>query len=238
MKKVSNWFIIIVICVSSLSAMGQTKSQFCIAKNGQTATIVLDGNDWAGVVRAANDLGDDVRKVTGTAAAVTTATDMTDVGQGYIVVGTIGKSQLIDRLAKRGKSDVKAVRGQWESYLIDVVDGNLVIAGSDKRGTIYGIYEISQRIGVSPWYWWADAPVKHQNELTYDGGRIVQPSPKVKYRGIFINDEWPSFGTWCNNQFGGVNSKASWCPPVSHGSETRYSDHTPSPSTTISAEST
>ena len=74
---------------------------------------------------------------------------------------------------------MRQVRGQWESYLIDVVDGNLVIAGSDKRGTIYGIYEISQRIGVSPWYWWADVPVRHQDEVYYDGGRIVQPSPKV-----------------------------------------------------------
>ena len=100
------------------------------------------------------------------------------------------------------------IKGQWESYLIDIVDGNLVIAGSDKRGTIYGIYEISERIGVSPWYWMADAPIKHQDEVYYDGGRIVQPSPKVKYRGIFINDEWPSFGTWCTNHFGGVNAKA------------------------------
>ena len=89
-----------------------------------------------------------------------------------------------------------------------MVDGHLVIAGSDKRGTIYGIYEISQRIGVSPWYWMADAPVVHHDEVYYDAGRIVQPSPKVKYRGIFINDEWPSFGTWCNNHFGGVNAKA------------------------------
>ena len=193
--------------------MGQTVSPFCIAKDGRTATIVVDANDWAGVVRAANDLGDDVRKVTGTAAAVVTGdaallSVITAAGQGRIVVGTIGKSRLIDQLVRRRKIDVKAVRGQWESYLIDVVDDNLVIAGSDKRGTIYGIYEISQRMGVSPWYWWADVPVRHQDEVVYRGGRILQPSPKVKYRGIFINDEWPSFGTWCNNQFGGVNSKA------------------------------
>ena len=115
---------------------------------------------------------------------------------------------MIDKLVKQKKIDVKKVKGQWESYLIDVVDGNLVIAGSDKRGTIYGIYDISERIGVSPWYWMADAPVKHQDELYYDGGRFVQPSPKVKYRGIFINDEWPPFGGWCQKHFGGVNSRA------------------------------
>ena len=187
--------------------MGQTASRFCIAENGEAATIVVDDNDWPGVIRAARDLGDDVRKVTGKAADVMTADGKAEVGQGHIVVGTIGKSRLIDKLVKRRKIDVKAVRGQWESYLIDVVDNNLIIAGSDKRGTIYGIYDISQRIGVSPWYWWADIPVEHQDVLVYDGGRFVQPSPKVKYRGIFINDEWPSFGTWCNNQFGGVNSK-------------------------------
>ena len=88
-----------------------------------------------------------------------------------------------------------------------MVDGNLVVAGSDKRGTIYGIYEISQRIGVSPWYWWADVPVQHKDEVYWAEGRFVQPSPKVKYRGIFINDEWPSFGEWATEHFGGVNSK-------------------------------
>lgn len=86
---------------------------------------------------------------------------------------------------KQRKLDAGKVRGQWESFVIDVVDGNLVVAGSDKRGTIYGIYEISRRIGVSPWYWWADVPVQHQDDIYWNGGRFVQPSPKVKYRGIF-----------------------------------------------------
>ena len=196
-------------------ATAQTE-RFCIAQEGKTASIIVDADDWKGVVRAARDLADDVRKVTGTASQLDLQT-ANSAGllpherknlQSSILVGTIGKSRIIDQLVKQKKIDVKKVKGQWESYLIDVVDGNLVIAGSDKRGTIYGIYEISQRIGVSPWYWMADAPVKHQDEVYYDGGRIIQPSPKVKYRGIFINDEWPSFGTWCTNHFGGVNSKA------------------------------
>ena len=187
--------------------MGAMAQRFCIASKNKTATIVVDENDWKGVIRAANDLGDDVRKVSGTVAAVVGSAAVPQQSD-VIIVGTIGKSRTIDHLIKQKKIDVKKVRGQWESYLIDVVDGNLVIAGSDKRGTIYGIYEISQRIGVSPWYYMADAPVKHQDEVWYDGGRIVQPSPKVKYRGLFINDEWPSFGGWCTNKFGGVNSKA------------------------------
>ena len=164
---------------------------FVIAENGKVSPIIIDRHDWKGVARAADDLADDIRKVTGTKAEVV-------IGKmpknGSIIVGTIGKSKQIDALIVKHKIDVSQVRGQWESYLIDLVDGNLVIAGSDKRGTIYGIYEISKKIGVSPWYWWADVPVHHQDCLYYTAGRTVQPSPKVKYRGIFINDEWPSFG--------------------------------------------
>ena len=197
-----------VTALAMLTATAQ-QTRFCIAQDGKTAPILVDTNDWKGVIRAAKDLGDDVRKVTGTSSEVVeTSQPLALCPQTSILVGTIGKSKLIDQLIKQKKIDVKQVRGQWESYLIDVVDGHLIIAGSDKRGTIYGIYEISQRIGVSPWYWMADAPVVHHDEVYYDGGRIVQPSPKVKYRGIFINDEWPSFGTWCNNHFGGVNAKA------------------------------
>ena len=193
----------IVLFIMATNAMAQ--GTFCIAKDGKAAVIVVDEQDWKGVIRAANDLGDDVRKVTGTASEV--MLDNT-FPKGTIVVGTIGKSRIIDQLVKQKKLDVSKVRGQWESFVIDVVDGNLVVAGSDKRGTIYGIYEISQRIGVSPWYWWADVPVKHQDELYWNNGRFVQPSPKVKYRGIFINDEWPSFGDWATEHFGGINSKA------------------------------
>jgi hypothetical protein len=147
--------------------------------------------------------------VTGTASAgeIENGKLKLENGTGAICVGTIGKSRLIDGLVKQKKLDVSKVKGQWESFVIDVVDGRLVVAGSDKRGTIYGIYEISQRIGVSPWYWWADVPVQHQDEVYWTDGRFVQPSPKVKYRGIFINDEWPSFGGWATEHFGGVNSK-------------------------------
>lgn len=212
MKKIV--MIFLFVC-AWIGAMAQTE-RFCIAREGKTASIILDADDWKGVIRAARDLGDDVRKVTGVASQVDLQSS-NSAGmlpherknlQASILVGTIGKSRVIDQLVKQKKIDIRKVQGQWEAYLIDIVDGNLVIAGSDKRGTIYGIYEISQRIGVSPWYWMADAPIRHQDKVYYDGGRLVQPSPKVKYRGIFINDEWPSFGTWCTNHFGGVNAKA------------------------------
>ena len=201
-----------------VSIMAQTK-QFCIAKDGKAATIIVDEKDWKGVIRAANDLADDVRKVTGTGAPLLSPqlggrtdvdkllTQLGEVGRGPILVGTIGKSRLIDRLIKQKKLNIKPIKGHWEGYVIDVVDGSLVIAGNDKRGTIFGIYEISRRIGVSPWYWMADAPVVHKDELYYTDGYDYD-WPAVKYRGIFINDEWPSFGTWCQKHFGGVNAKA------------------------------
>lgn len=177
---------------------------FRLAAGGTAASILVSGEDWQGVVRAASDLGQDIGRVTGTAAQVVKADTPR---QGSIIVGTIGKSPLIDGLVKAGKLDVDGVRGQWESFVIETVDGSLVVAGSDKRGTIYGIYDISEKIGVSPWYWWADVQPRKSASLYVKNGRYVQPSPKVKYRGIFINDEWPSFGGWATAKFGGLNAK-------------------------------
>ena len=179
---------------------------FCIAKDGQVATILVDENDWNGVIRAAKDLGNDVYRVTGVASPVVSSSNYNNVVKNCIIVGTIGKNKLIDTLIRQKKLNVKRIKDHWEGFIIDWVDGNLVIAGNDKRGTIYGIYEISKSIGVSPWYWMADAPVVHKDEVYFNDYK--EDWPAVKYRGIFINDEWPSFGTWCQKHFGGVNAKA------------------------------
>ena len=154
-------------------------------------TITYDPLDWKGVRMAVENLRHDLKAVTGSANAP-------------VVVGTIGKS----KLAKKYKQQSKELQGKWEQYLIFTDKGKLVILGSDKRGTIYGIYELSRQIGVSPWYWMADAPIQKHEQLFAKSGIYTDGEPKVKYRGIFINDEWPSFGTWCKNQFGGINSKA------------------------------
>ena len=214
MKRLVSFLLFVCVCTV---ATAQTE-RFCIAKEGKTASIIVDADDWKGVIRAAHNLADDVRKVTGKEAPLLSppggksdaaiSSPQGGTGGGLIIVGTIGKSRLIDRLIKQKKLDVKIIKGRWEAYKICVVDENLVIAGSDKRGTIYGIYELSQRMGVSPWYWMADAPVIHKDEVWYYGYGHDYDWPAVKYRGIFINDEWPSFGTWCNTHFGGVNSKA------------------------------
>lgn len=154
-------------------------------------TITYDPLDWKGVKMAVENLRHDLKAVTGSANAP-------------VVVATIGKS----KLAKKYKLQSKELQGKWEQYLIFTDKGKLVILGSDKRGTIFGIYELSRQIGVSPWYWMADAPIQKHEQIFAKSGVYTDGEPKVKYRGIFINDEWPSFGTWCNNQFGGINSKA------------------------------
>lgn len=154
-------------------------------------TITYDPLDWKGVKMAVENLRHDLKAVTGSANAP-------------VVVATIGKS----KLAKKYKLQSKELQGKWEQYLIFTDKGKLVILGSDKRGTIYGVYELSSQIGVSPWYWMADAPIQKHEQIFAKSGVYTDGEPKVKYRGIFINDEWPSFGTWCNNQFGGINSKA------------------------------
>lgn len=171
---------------------------------GRVAPIVVADNDWKGVARAAADFAADVERVASVRSDVLTRLR----GRGCVVAGTIGKSTIVDSLVAAGRINVDDVRGRWESYVIEEVDGNLVIAGADKRGTIYGIYTLSEEIGVSPWYFMADAvPRKHEGRLTVDGRRRLQPSPAVKYRGIFINDEEPSFGSWARNKFGGYNSR-------------------------------
>ena len=178
---------------------------FPLVAKGKAASIYVDSADWKGVIRAAYDLGNDVGKVSGVTSQI--VEKGTYPSKGALLIGTIGKSKIIDQLIANKELDVSAIKGHWESYLIQTVHGNLVVVGSDKRGTIYGIYDISEKIGVSPWYFWADVPVKKSNELYVQSGRVVQDSPKVKYRGIFINDESPSFTGWCNAKFGGVNSK-------------------------------
>jgi len=136
----------------------------------RAAPIRYDVADFKGAIRAIVDLQNDINSVTGIKPALLT----NDVVQEYeIVIGTLGNSKLIDNLAKSGKLDSKDLKGKWESFVITTIDDSkkagrktLVIAGSDKRGTIYGIYELSRQLGVSPWYWWGDVPAK-KRETAY-----------------------------------------------------------------------
>lgn len=187
---------------------------FVLAENGKVAPVIVSGDDWKGVKIAAENLSQDFKRVTGTAAPLVQKGQLPSGAATAIIAGTIGHNELIDDLIKRGVIQAGEVGGKWESTLMQVVDHPLpgikralVIAGSDKRGTIYGIYEISRQIGVSPWYYWADVPVVHQNSIYCLETREVLPSPKVKYRGIFLNDEAPALSGWVHEQFAGFNHR-------------------------------
>ena len=113
-----------------------------------------------------------------------------------ILIGTVGKNPAIDRLKL---SDLK---GKREKFIITTVDKMVVIAGSDRRGTIYGIYELSRQLGVSPWYWWADVPVEKHHEAYIKKGSYTDGEPAVEFRGLFLNDEAPCLTSWVKNTFG------------------------------------
>lgn len=182
-----------------------------VSTGGSPSVISYDDSDFPGVVRAIHDLQNDVESVTGKRPLIAAENE---VPEYEIIIGTLGKSKVIDQLVQSKKLDLKDLKGMWESFVIATIEKPqpgtkkcLVIAGSDKRGTIYGIYELSQQLGISPWYWWADVPVKKRPSAYVLAGRYASGEPKVKYRGIFINDESPSFTGWCSAKFGGVNSK-------------------------------
>jgi hypothetical protein len=185
---------------------------FVLAANGRAARLMVSDNDWPGVLRAVGDLSGDVGRVTGHNAPV--VENGVPTGDEVVLIGTIGRSRLIDALVSNHKLDVSGIAGKWESAVTTVVEHPmkgvrraLVIAGADKRGTIYGIYDLSEQIGVSPWYWWADVRVPHADALFVEPGRYVQPVPAVKYRGIFFNDEAPALSGWTKERFGGMNQE-------------------------------
>ncbi|MDP4210179.1 MAG: glycosyl hydrolase 115 family protein [Bacteroidota bacterium] len=193
---------------------------FAISVNGQSAPLFANAGDYPGVIRVLGDLKKDIVSVTNSEPKL--CIDTLPVSKNIVVVGTLGKSPVIDKLVKDGKLDVTGISGKWEAFMIQVVenpfpgtDKALVVVGSDKRGTIYGIYDISTKIGVSPWYWWADVPVRHKDALFVKPGKYLQGSPSVKYRGIFLNDEWPNLTNWVTEKFGTVNPSVN--PPIPKG---------------------
>ena len=158
--------------------------------------IYMDANDCRGVSYAANALVKDISKVSGSQATITSNRKAT------ILVGTIGHSAAIDQLVKQKRINGNLLKGKREKFIITVVNNQLVIAGSDRRGTIYGIYELSQQMGVSPWYDWADVPVEHHDSIFVNRGTYSDGEPAVRYRGIFLNDEAPCLTSWVKNTYG------------------------------------
>jgi hypothetical protein len=194
------------------SYISTTKGVFTIAAQGHIAPLVVSSKDFPGVRRILSHLQHDLLDVTSAVPQI--FTDSLPSAQELVIIGTIGKSPIIDQLISSGKLKTDGVAGTWESFVIQVIEHPfpqvsraLVIAGSDKRGTIFGMYDLSAKIGVSPWEWWADVPPKKHTSLFVTSTRFIQPSPKVRYRGIFINDEAPALSGVAQEKFGGFNSR-------------------------------
>ncbi|MCJ1436841.1 hypothetical protein MMC27_006223 [Xylographa pallens] len=222
MKQINTLLAVISFSVSVSGLLQQATLSFTsdssslqLAGNGVKSQIILDGKDWPGVIRTANDLAMDFGRVTGTNATIELVNNtviqpmpLTSNGGATIIAGTIGNSSFIDNLISAQKINVSQIQGQWESFSSQVVSNPvpglasaLVIAGSDKRGTIYGMYDISEQMGVSPWYWFADVASKNQSAIYAMNMTKIQGPPSVKYRGLFINDEQPALTNWVNDNY-------------------------------------
>ncbi|MFA7156070.1 MAG: glycosyl hydrolase 115 family protein, partial [Proteiniphilum sp.] len=183
-----------------------TDGSFPLAAVSLKTEIVTDSDDPLSVKTAATLFADDIKRVTGREVSLT---DCDAVTAPYIVlVGTLENNRLIRELAAKKKISTSEIEGSWERFIIQVVDNPfsnvskaLVVAGSDRRGAAYGLFTLSETIGVSPWYWWADVPVEKRNELHLTVDRFVSQTPSVKYRGLFINDEDWGLLPWAKHTF-------------------------------------
>jgi hypothetical protein len=187
------------------------EGRFALAERGQPAPIYVDAAEDAGVRRAARSLQADLGRVTGTEPVLAGGQG---AGARMVIVGTLGAGGVVDRLVREGALRPDGIAGRREAFLLAVVDRPmpgldraLVIAGSDRRGTIFGVYDLSARIGVSPWYWWADVPPERHPDLYILPGRHADAGPLVRYRGIFINDEAPALSGWAHERFGGFDHR-------------------------------
>lgn len=155
-----------------------TCAQFML-RSGQSLTLACDNAEEKVVQTALTLFARDYQSVFSASAA-------TDIRQGNVIVGTLGRSPLL----KATGADLSALQGKKQAFLLNVLpDGKLLIAGSDPHGTAYGIMELSRLIGVSPWEWWADATPERKTSFILPADYYLTQSPSVEYRGIFINDE-------------------------------------------------
>lgn len=204
-------YLSILLFIWSISLSAQIKITFDNDSNSvlfplfasdAPCVIRYDDSDFEVVRIAASLFADDLKRVTGTRGKLSRQNNSSNI----VLVGTIGYNKQIDELIKHGKLDVTPIRNTWERYIIktinnpfDGVDKALVVVGSDRRGTAFGLLSISEAIGVSPWYWWADIPVKHKStSLHVEPIDYISDAPSVKYRGIFLNDEGWGLFPWAS----------------------------------------
>ncbi len=182
------------------------RQDFHVLVDGVMATIVTESDDFSVCHVAAGLLADDIQRVCGMKPQITSS--LKGLSGHVIYIATLGKSPLVDRLVAEKKLDVSTVTGQWETFVLQVVDRpvagverGLFIIGSDRRGTAFGVLDLSEKMGVSPWYWWADVPVSKRETIAVRKGRYQQGPPSVKYRGIFINDEDWGMHPWARETY-------------------------------------
>ncbi|MEM9964695.1 MAG: glycosyl hydrolase 115 family protein, partial [Asticcacaulis sp.] len=187
-----------------------TGAAFTLIHNATPVSIYVDATDDPAVLHVAGNFAKDLERVSGKPATV--VNDLRNAKGQVVIIGSLGRNSVIDGLVTSGAVRADDLSGQWEAYRQVVVDKPfagidraLVIVGSDRRGAVFGTYDISSKIGVSPWYWWADVPVEQRKSVYITAGER-QDQPKVKYRGLFINDEEPAFGNWAREKFGGINA--------------------------------
>jgi hypothetical protein len=181
-----------------------TPGGFVLVEPGRAPTIVVDPADAAVVRHAADDLATDIQTVTAQPAVVSAG----PTAKIAILVGTLGHSKLIDQIVASRRIDVSRLAGRWESFVIAAldhplpgVDKALVVIGSDRRGTAFGVYEVAQAMGVSPWAWWADVAPAHRDRLFVRSGLHRFGPPSVRYRGVFVNDEDWGLYPWAAKTF-------------------------------------
>lgn len=187
-------------------------TSFALIQVGRPASVLADPGADPAVRHAADGFAGDLERVSGARAA--RIHQLAGVKGPVVLIGVLGRSPAIDALVRAGKIKPQDIAGEWEAFRQIVVDKPapgiaraLVIVGSDRRGAVYGAYDLSEKIGVSPWHWFADVPVAQQaNVFVTAGSRRDQP--RVRYRGFFINDEAPAFSTWAQKKFGGANARA------------------------------
>lgn len=201
-------FILLTLNVTAQSIIAEKASATSFTIDN--TVIYVDANDDKVVQIAAALLQKDIEAVAGNKVAISNSLSTT--AKNIIIIGSLEKSSLVKQLIQQNKINVAAVKNKWEAYQLQTIstpfkgiDNAIVITGSDRRGTAFGVFELSKQIGVSPWYWWADVPVKKNQHLHIQKGITITDAPKVKYRGIFINDEAPALSGWSKEKFGGFN---------------------------------
>ena len=191
------WFTATALSAGNVLNVNSQKGTFPLCADGRLSPVSVSPREPLTVRKVAALFADDVQRVTGQRPAVCSGQKPKNRS---VVIATIGHNAYVDGLIARGRLDVSAIRGGWEQFVIRTVDDRLLIVGSDRRGTAYGVFTLSEEMGVSPWYWWADVPVRHRDALFVDAD-YTSAAPAVKYRGIFINDEDWGLKPWASNNY-------------------------------------